>query len=282
MLTLAHATLNIGDKRLLDDVNIKVKPGECVVLVGPNGAGKSTALKAMCGDIKLTKGSVQLNGRGLSNYKPQELAKLRAVMCQSYELTFPFNAKEVVTMGGYAFAEHHSKKALDNYANKAMAQLEVCHLTDKCFTQLSGGEQQRVQLARVLSQLFPALDLVKSGQGASPYLLIDEPTSSLDLYHQYQVMAQAKFAASQGAGVIAVVHDLSLAATFADKVYMLEKGKIVRQGSPVQVFSRSTLKQTYRVAAQVSTMENYLPFLLIEHSHGQVPNAAFIPNALIS
>ncbi|CAM3832450.1 MULTISPECIES: heme ABC transporter ATP-binding protein [Pseudoalteromonas] len=259
MLTGNQLSATVGQKVLLDNVDFVVKPYEVVVIIGPNGAGKSSLLKALCGDIPLSHGTVSINQRALAEYTITELATLRAVLTQNYELDFPFTVNEVVDMAHFAHQEQQSSLALKRFSHNAMQALGISHLAQQCFTRLSGGEKQRTQLARVLCQLQPSLVNQQSA-----YLLIDEPTSSLDLYHQYEVMNQARLVAEQGAGVVAVVHDLSLAASFADRIYMLNEGRVVAAGSPQQVLTQARLNEVYKIDAKLQTnLDNVLPHIII-------------------
>jgi iron complex transport system ATP-binding protein len=268
MLSLHNASAQRGGNTLLNDVSLSVAAGECVVIVGPNGAGKSSALKALSGDLTLQSGAVYLNDTSIDQFTPLELAQRRAVLTQSYELAFPFSVTEVVEMASFCFQEQCSKQQLADYALKAIDEVEVNHLANKCFTTLSGGEQQRVQLARVLAQLSPALEPSVIAKQGTPYLLIDEPTSSLDLYHQYHVMSLARAAADRGAGVIIVVHDLSLAASFADKLYILKNGKLVTSGKARDVLTSDFLREVYNVDASLTLASGQLPHLVISQ-HNQ-------------
>jgi iron complex transport system ATP-binding protein len=268
MLSLHNASAQRGGNTLLNDVSLSVAAGECVVIVGPNGAGKSSALKALSGDLTLQSGAVYLNDISIDQFTPLELAQRRAVLTQSYELAFPFSVTEVVEMASFCFQEQCSKQQLADYALKAIDEVEVNHLANKCFTTLSGGEQQRVQLARVLAQLSPALEPSVIAKQGTPYLLIDEPTSSLDLYHQYHVMSLARAAADRGAGVIIVVHDLSLAASFADKLYILKNGKLVTSGKARDVLTSDFLREVYNVDASLTLASGQLPHLVISQ-HNQ-------------
>jgi len=246
MLCANNVSAQIGQKKLLKHINFYVKPNELVVIIGPNGAGKSSLLKALCGDIKINNGDITLNDRLLSDYSIASLATLRAVLTQNYELDFPFSVAEVVDMAHFAHQADYSKQQLMHFSEQVMQALSVTHLKTHTFTQLSGGEKQRVQLARVLCQIQPSLVANKT-----PYLLIDEPTSSLDIFHQYDVMAQAKSIASQGAGVVAVIHDLSLAASFADRIYMLNNGEVAACGTPKEVLTPALLKRVYNISARL-------------------------------
>ncbi len=267
MLSLQNATAQRGGNTLLNDISLSVAAGECVVIVGPNGAGKSSALKALSGDLTLQSGQVYLNDTAIEQFSPIELAQRRAVLTQSYELAFPFSVTEVVEMASYCHQEQCSKQQLNNYARQAIDQVEVSHLAKKCFTTLSGGEQQRVQLARVLAQLSPALEPSVIAKQGTPYLLIDEPTSSLDLYHQYHVMSLARAAADKGAGVVIVVHDLSLAASFADKLYVLKNGKLVISGKANKVLTSDVLREVYNVDASLTLASGQLPHLVLSQQN---------------
>ncbi|MGO2011845.1 MAG: heme ABC transporter ATP-binding protein [Pseudoalteromonas sp.] len=259
MLSGKNLTAKVGSKVLLDDVDFVVHPQEVVVIIGPNGAGKSSLLKTLCGDIPFASGSITLDHKSLCEYSITELATLRAVLTQSYELDFPFTVDEVVDMAHFVHQEDYSASQLKQFSTNAMQTLGVSHLAKQCFTRLSGGEKQRTQLARVLCQLQPSL-----AKNKSAYLLIDEPTSSLDLFHQYEVMAQAKAIALQGAGVVAVIHDLSLAASFADRIYMMNNGRVVAHGSPEHVLTQARMKEIYNVDAKLQTnLKNILPHIIL-------------------
>ncbi|TMO02553.1 heme ABC transporter ATP-binding protein [Pseudoalteromonas sp. S558] len=259
MLCANNISAQVGSKCLLNNVDFYVKPKEVIVIIGPNGAGKSSLLKALCGDIKLTQGSIVLDEQPLHTYTVEDLATRRAVLTQNYELDFPFTVNEVVDMSHFAHQMQYSRQTLKEFSNQAIEALGITHLKDHTFTQLSGGEKQRVQLARVLCQIQPTLKTNKPA-----YLLIDEPTSSLDIFHQYDVMAQAKNIAQQGAGVVAVIHDLSLAASFADRIYMINNGVIEATGLPEEVLTAERLKHVYNISAQLNNrVPNMLPHLQI-------------------
>lgn len=258
MLKGTNISIKIGNKSLLNNAYIDVNQGELAVVLGPNGAGKSTLLKALCGDIAISTGSVHYQGINIDDYSSDKLAKMRAVLTQNYDCEFPFSVQEIIDMAHYVHQDDYSKSQLNAFSKQAMAKLHVEHLAKQAFPRLSGGEKQRVQFARVLCQLLPML-----AKQTPCYLLIDEPTASLDLYHQYQVMHLAKEVAKMGAGVIAVVHDLALAASFANSAYLLEKGTIVSTGHPTAVLNESQVKSTYGIAASLATQDGFLPNLRV-------------------
>jgi iron complex transport system ATP-binding protein len=258
MLQANHICVKVGDNTLLDDAELKVDCGQLHVVIGPNGAGKSTLLKALCEDVPLDQGKICYQHKCVSDYESKELAQIRAVLTQNYDCDFPFTVQEIVDMSHFVHHDRVPYHQLLSYSKQAIEMLNVTKLAKKPFTLLSGGEKQRVQFARVLCQLLPALTHKKPC-----YLLIDEPTASLDLYHQYQVMKLARDIANQGAAVIAVVHDLALAASFADEITMLEKGKVAAMGKPSEILNRDQLQKTYQIDAQLSQHTEYLPSLNI-------------------
>lgn len=211
-------TVRVDDKTLINDVSIGVHGGELVGVVGPNGAGKTTLLRALSGDVELSAGTVFIDDRPLGEFDARELARRRAVMPQSSYLPFLFTAREVVRMGrapweGERGEREHGAKLTDY----AMGLTDTQDYAIRAYPTLSGGEQSRVTLARVLAQ-------------ETPILLIDEPTAHLDLRHQHLVLQLARELASEGAAVVAVLHDLNLAAMYADTALVLHRGELVAAG----------------------------------------------------
>ena len=220
----------VGQATLLTDVSLLVNPGEVLVLVGPNGAGKSTLLAILSGDLSPTTGTVELDGRPIGSYRAHDLALRRAVLPQQSVLQFAFTVREVVEMGR---APHDDTAAeLQAHVQSALARTEMSPFAQRVYPSLSGGEKARAQLARVLAQ-------------AASLLLLDEPTAALDLRHQQHVMDLARDVAAEGGSVIAVVHDLNLAATTADRIALLHRGRIVADGSPWHVMNEALLSEVY-------------------------------------
>ncbi|MBQ4851865.1 heme ABC transporter ATP-binding protein [Pseudoalteromonas sp. MMG012] len=258
MIEAKNITVKVAQNTLLHDANLTLNCGQLTVILGPNGAGKSTLLKSLCGDIPLTAGQVEYQQLNYHEYDAKQFARMRAVLTQNYDCDFPFTVQEIVDMSHFVHADSTPFTTLQAYSKQAINTLNVSHLINKPFTQLSGGEKQRVQFARVLCQLLPALE------NQEPcYLLIDEPTASLDLYHQYQVMQLARDIANKGAGVLAVVHDLALAASFADNITMLENGRVVAYGKPDEVLTEAQLAQTYQIKAHILQNVGSLPSLQV-------------------
>jgi iron complex transport system ATP-binding protein len=222
-----------------------VKPGEVVAVTGPNGAGKSTLLKVLTGELKPTSGTVFMQERALSLWPLRERARLRAVLPQDFMLSFPFMALEVVLMGRSPHGHGESRRDYD-IAYQALALTGVGNLAGRLYPTLSGGERQRVQLARVLAQIWEA-----PVDGRSRYLLLDEPTASLDLSHQHATLRIARDFARQGAGVLAVLHDLNLAAQYADRIVILQAGRMLADGPPLQVLQPELIDRAFAMPVMV-------------------------------
>ena len=234
---LRGATVTVGGKAILDKVDLEVRPEELLAIVGPNGAGKSTLLGVLAGDITAA-GDVEVAGRPLSSWSRRELARHRAVLPQDNVLSFPFRAREVVEMGRAPWA---GAPAADNDAevvDAVMSVTETSDLAHRRYPSLSGGERARVALARVLAQ-------------DAAMLLLDEPTAALDLRHQELVLGVARQQAEGGKAVVAVIHDLDAAAAFADRVAVVDQGRVRAVGSARDVLTTALLSEVYRYSVTV-------------------------------
>jgi iron complex transport system ATP-binding protein len=243
LLETASLHVSAGAKLLLHDVSVAFRPGETVALIGPNGAGKSTLLRALAGELAPQSGQVRLMERDLKSFSPRLLARHRAVLSQRNNVAFPFAVSDVVRMGAL---EANTPK-VEGIADVVLAELELIDLADRLITTLSGGEQQRVHFARALVQLACGLSL-----GGCGVLLLDEPTAGLDLRHQLSMLASLKGRAKKGALVIAILHDLNLAALFADRVIVLDRGRIDADGHPNATISDDVLSRVFELEATVS------------------------------
>jgi iron complex transport system ATP-binding protein len=217
----------VGGATLVDRIAVEALAGEVLALVGPNGAGKSTLLRLLAGELAPTRGRVTLAGRPLASIGPAERARLRAVMPQETVLGFAFTVREVVAMGRHPHRRTGTERDAEAVAN-AMRRTEVQSLRDRSYPTLSGGERSRTTLARVLAQ-------------EAPVLLLDEPTAALDIRHQERAMTVARSLAHAGATVVAVLHDLNLAAAYADRVALLDRGRLAGVGSPWSVLREDLL-----------------------------------------
>jgi len=226
-----------NNRKILDQVSAVVFPGKITAIVGPNGAGKSTLLKVLSQDITPQSGQVTLNNTAVDQYAPRQLAKLRAVLPQKTNVTLAFTALEVVLLGRIP----HDTSGKENLAIalEVMEEADVLHLKDRIYQTLSGGEQQRVHLARVLAQLH-------YNRQQPTYLLLDEPTSSLDIAQQHGLLSVAKKRCEEeGFGIAAVIHDLNLAAQYADYFLFMKNGKEVGQGPSQMMLRKEMIERTF-------------------------------------
>lgn len=241
-LVAAHLRLQRGLRWLIDDVSLMLASGELVALIGPNGAGKSTLLRLLTGYLPAEQGECWLAGRSLKQWPARALSRRRAVMLQQTQLRFDWPVEAIVAMGRAPWGARHEAEIV----REVMALTGCDDLAGRNYATLSGGEQQRVQLARSLAQLW--------NDGAPEgWLFLDEPTSALDLYHQQQLLRLLKkLTASGKLHVCIVLHDLNLAALWADRVLLLNRGKLVAQGTPQQVIQTDIIAQWYGAEVQVN------------------------------
>ncbi|MFE0171747.1 heme ABC transporter ATP-binding protein [Streptomyces sp. NPDC059002] len=230
--------VRLGGREVLAGISLAARAGEVLALVGPNGAGKSTLLAALAADLPADEGVVRVCGRPAAEWPAPELALRRAVLPQSAALSFPFPVEDVVRMGRAPWAGTRLADDDDRIVRASMAATEVGDFAVRPFSALSGGERARVALARVLAQ-------------RAPLLLLDEPTAALDLRHQELVLRICRERAAAGDAVVVVLHDLGLAAAYADRVAVLRGGSVAAEGAPVDVFDEELLSEVYRQPVEV-------------------------------
>ncbi|HEX4871466.1 MAG TPA: heme ABC transporter ATP-binding protein [Nevskiaceae bacterium] len=254
----AHAVHLPGPVRpRLQAVDLSLAPGEVLALIGPNGAGKSSLLGLLAGDRPPQAGAIWLDGAPLSSYDDREQAQRRAVMRQGDGLGFAFRVEEVVALGLQvrALPDRGARAAaLDQALQAADAQ----SLRGRLYTQLSAGERMRVRFARALAQLGEA------PRSRPAYLLMDEPTAALDLAHQHQLLAMCRCLAAGGVGVLVILHDLALAASYADRVCLLHEGRCVASGSPRQALTRTILSEVYGLPVALDWSAGGAPRLQVQ------------------
>jgi iron complex transport system ATP-binding protein len=231
-------SVRLGERTVLNDVDLDLRWGEILAVVGPNGAGKSTLLAALAGDVEPERGTVTIGDAALRSRSALELARLRAVLPQQTSIAFPFTVGEVVSMGRAPWAGTPRQVDDEDAVATAMRETDIGDLGSRRHTELSGGERARVTLARVLAQ-----DTV--------VLLLDEPTAALDLRHQELVMRVARARARRGDAVLVVVHDLGLAAAHADRVAVLDDGRLDAVGPPAEVLDPDRLSRVYQTGVEV-------------------------------
>jgi iron complex transport system ATP-binding protein len=226
------------DKTLIRDISLEVKPGEFLAVIGPNGAGKSTLLGALAGDRPLASGRVLLGGQPIGHWKKADLAHRRAVLPQHSTVAFDFTGLQITSLSLLAHRDRLSDRQIGVLVEQALVETEAFAFADRPYAVLSGGERQRVQLARVLVQCDADPD-------RQPFLLLDEPIAGLDLAHQHTALASARRRVRRGLGVLAVLHDLNMAAHYADRVAIIENGRLTALGSAHSILDPERLSAVF-------------------------------------
>ena len=229
---------DIGNKNILKGICIDVNSKEIIGIIGPNGSGKSTFLKCIYRTLKPSSGIIKLGDINLDGIKLKESAKKMAVVSQHNYYDFDFSVGEMVLMGRSPHKKMMERDSYRDYEimNDALKRVDMLHFKDRNFNSLSGGEQQRIILARALAQ-------------ETDCLILDEPTNHLDIKYQLQLMNIVK---SLDIEVIAAIHDLNIAAMYCDKIYVLKDGRIVAYGTPKEVLTKELIKEVYEVDAIVN------------------------------
>ena len=257
ILDIANISLNYRNKAILKDVSFSVTTGEFFVIIGPNGAGKTSLLKILSGLQKAQHGSVNIKGKSISQYSRRNLSKILAIVPQHIEVGFPFTVAETVIMGRTPHLSILSMEDKSDFqiAEEAMKFTEVSHLAKRKLFQLSGGELQRVIIARAICQ-------------QPEIILLDEPTTALDPAHQLKIMdLMERFRSQHNTTIIMVSHDLNLASMYGDRLLLLKEGRVIKTGDPKTVLNKSLLEESY--GCQMMVDENPL---------GQVARVTPIPH----
>ena len=234
MLAMSEVTVHFGERMAVRRVSLEIHPSSVLAIVGENGAGKSTVLRVLTGEVRPTEGDAQLDGRSLALLSTKEAAYRRSVVPQYSQLTFGFNVLDVVLLGRFVFHRGRPDHRDRDHALTALREVGLSGFENRRYTQLSGGERQRVHVARSLAQL--------AGSAVPRYWLLDEPTSSLDIAHRHAVLKLARRLARDSVGVAVVLHDLNLAARYADRVAVMKDGEVLECG-PVEILTDARLVQ---------------------------------------
>lgn len=242
MLTAKNIEVRFGKKRLLRNVSLTIGQREFVAILGQNGAGKSTLLKTLYGEIKKYSGEIQLNGKSLKDFTSLEMAQVRAVLPQNSNLTFPFTVKEIVEMGSLPFRKFPNKKEV---VAKALRVTKLEAYENRIFQTLSGGEKQRVHLARVLIQILGGDD------SETKFLFLDEPTNNLDLIHQFEILSIVKSILNRNLSVVCVLHDINLASQFASRIIFMKEGKVTLDGTARELLKKEVIKKNIGVEIEL-------------------------------
>lgn len=248
-MTLLHcqdlALKSQSGRSLLANCTCSLEAAKLHALIGPNGAGKSSLIKVLSGEANPHQGSLTLDGKTLGDWPRQALAQRRAVLSQANPLQFAFSAYQVVAMG----RSPHSSSARENLrlVQEALRILDCEDFAQQSYPTLSGGEQQRVQLARVICQVLKPENERLDGQ----ILLLDEPTNALDVQHQYALMQHLQKLTQRGLSVLMVIHDFNLAAQYADELWLMHQGKLVDCGPANQVLAQENIKNVFKVDSEI-------------------------------
>jgi len=250
-LDISSLSFNFGSKNILADIDLSIKDNGIVGIIGPNGSGKSTLLKCIYRVLKPKTGTIFIDGKNINDYQFKETAKKMAVVAQHNDTHFDFNVLEMVLIGRSPhkkFMERDSAEDIE-LAYKALEQVNMKDFADRNFSSLSGGEKQRIILARALVQ-------------NTDCLILDEPTNHLDIKHQLHFMSLAK---DLKITVISAIHDLNIAAMYCDKIYALKEGQIIASGSVDEVITEEVIKTLYDVEAKIIYDEEKKPHVIFKN-----------------
>ncbi|MEL6675549.1 MAG: heme ABC transporter ATP-binding protein [Bacteroidota bacterium] len=248
MLKAKGLTFRIGEKVLLDGVSFEGTPGKLLAILGPNGAGKSTLIRLLSGALKAHAGSITWKDQVYPGNAKSLLARTRSVLTQKLHLSHPFSVEEVVMMGRYPHFKRYPQGNDKEIVRDWMKRTDTQRFGKRLYQSLSGGEQQRVQMARTLSQI--------TGMEAPCLLLWDEPLNNLDIRYQHDCLGTARSMAQAGHVVMVVMHDLNMAAQYADQILLLKGGKRLSFGRTERVFTAENLAQCFDFPAYVSKHPN--------------------------
>lgn len=254
MIEVRNIHYTAGSAKLIDDVSFDVHPGELLAIIGANGAGKSTLLKLLCKEIQAAHGEIRIRQQSIASYKLDELAKFRAVLAQTNTLSVSFPVYDLVMMGRYPHFDNQPTACDIEIVKSVMDETGITGFANRDYNTLSGGEQQRVQLARVIAQVYD------QPQGL---LFLDEPTNGLDLLYQQQILVLARSLANRGYCVVSILHDINVASRYADNVLMLKKGKHIAFGRPRDVITHENIQLAFQIQVRLLEDEEFdCPFVI--------------------
>lgn len=267
MLACKNLTYKIGDKTLVNNVSLSFEKGKFYSILGPNGAGKSTLLKLLTQEITKYEGKIDWQNDPIDTYSSKYWSQQRGILNQWNAISMGFTNNEIVLMGRYPYFKNSPSEEDINVVADQMKKTQTLHLGKRFYDQLSGGEKQRIHLARVLSQ-------VTNNSDEPIILILDEPLNNLDIKHQQNILRVAQILTEQGNIVIAVLHDLNLAAAFSDEIILMQNGGVKAHGSAEEVYQEDLLSACYDVKVHIHNHPvTQKPIVLIDTSdHHQNEN----------
>ncbi len=256
MINFFQTSYSINKKQLLNPTDLQIVPNEFLVIMGANGAGKSTLLKLMAGLLKPSKGKILFDNIDLTNYTAVQLAQKRAVLSQHYQYSFPLTAKEIAMMGRYPFYESTPTVFDETIVSDTMQLMDVLKFANRSYESLSGGEAQKVQMSRVLAQMF-------TQKNEQKYLLLDEPVSHLDIKFQQQLLAIAKSVVNAQTAVVAVLHDINLALKYADRIIFMKEGSVIYDHKIMEELPLTIINEVFGIEASMVSIPNQQRKLIV-------------------
>lgn len=254
MVELRNVAFQVGDTRILKDVSVRFRPERFNVLLGPNGAGKSTLLRIASGRLAPTSGMVEYDGDDVASISSEALAKRRAVLSQHVELAFPLAVRDVVLMGRYPYYGRAPAARDLAIVDETLELVGLTAKRDQAYPTLSGGEQQKTQLARVLAQIWPT-----DPDPGPRCLFLDEPTSSLDIHYQLHLLDIVRGFLSRRCTVIAILHDLNVAAQYGDAFFVISAGQLAFESDSAAALPVPLVEQVFQVRARRETASDDSP-----------------------
>tara|TARA_B100000579_G_C22847358_1_gene865245 strand:+ start:932 stop:1720 length:789 start_codon:yes stop_codon:yes gene_type:complete len=240
ILNLNSVCYSINKKTLIDNITFDIDYGEIACVIGPNGSGKSTLIKLITGELKPTTGNIIFQNKKIEDWAPIDLACYRSVLSQSNHLSFPFSVIDIIKMGRYPI-KNSTKEQNDEIYRKLIDIFDLNKNINQNYTTLSGGEKQRVQLARVFSQIW------SDNEYSNKILIIDEPTSFLDINHQYALFEFLKSMNQKGLTILMVLHDLNQAIAYSNKIIMLKEAKLIASDKISEIINTEKLEEVFNI-----------------------------------
>jgi len=273
MLSVKDISFSVGDRALLSGLNFEATPGEFIAILGPNGAGKSTLMKLIGGQLEAAAGEISWRDQDVRKGCQKTLARQRAVLTQHTQVAFDFSVESIVLMGRYPHFRNAPGRQDEIAVCQALSDTDMTSYSERNIQTLSGGEQQRTHISRVLAQLFE-----EEQQNDAKLLLLDEPLNNLDIRHQHNILQYSAGYSQKGNVVLAVLHDINMAAMYAHKVLLMKQGRLLAFGTPHEVLTDQLLTTCYDFPARVTRN----PFHNIPQVHFGCPVAPAGEHSILS